>query len=149
MAFFDKIGKKIGDVAGSAADKAKELAEITKLNASISAEEKKIQVYYQEIGELIFQQDKENPNSSAAELCQKILASQRIIVEFKQNILELKEDKGVENPVPVDAMDITPEEQPQSGPQSEAQIICQNCGTVNPVTNKFCQNCGTALVAQK
>lgn len=94
MAFFDKVGKKIGDVAGSAADKAKDLAETTRLNAAISAEEKRIQQYYQEIGEMIFEQDKENPNSPAAELCKKVLASQQMIAEFKQKILELKEDKN-------------------------------------------------------
>ncbi len=96
---FGKIGKKIGDVAGSAADmakdaaeKAKDMAEISKLNSIIASEEKKIQQYYLEIGEKIFKQDKENPDSPVAELCSKVLAAQQIIEKIKQDIIEIKED---------------------------------------------------------
>lgn len=154
MAFFDKIGKKIGDVAGSAADKAKDLAEITKLNASVSAEEKQMNQYFLEIGKLIFEQEKENPNSPAAALIKKILESQKIIADLKQRIIEIKEDKDDdEPPIPVDAKNVTPAEQPPSEPQfqegdaSAAQIVCPKCGTVNPATSKFCQNCGNPLSA--
>lgn len=96
---FGKIGKKIGDVAGSAADmakdaaeKAKDMAEISKLNSIISSEEKKIQQFYLEIGEIIFEQDKENPESPVAELCNKVLAAKQTIENLKQQILEIKED---------------------------------------------------------
>ncbi len=92
MEIFGKIGKKIGDVAGSAADKAKDMAEISKLNSIISSEEKKIQQYYLEIGEMIFEQDKENPDSPAADLCNKILAAKQIIANLKQEIAQIKED---------------------------------------------------------
>jgi hypothetical protein len=96
---FGKLGKKLGDVAGSAADiakdaaeKAKDKVEITKLNSLISSEEKKIQQYFQEIGEIIFQQEKENPDSPVAELCNKVLAAQQTIERIKQEIIQIKED---------------------------------------------------------
>lgn len=90
MAFFNELGKKIGNVAETATDKAKEIAEVTKLNNTISSEEKQIKEYYGEIGEFIFQRDKENPDSPVAELCRKILASQQNIEDLKQKILEIK-----------------------------------------------------------
>lgn len=93
MAFLNDLGKKIGNVAGSAADKAKELAEITKLNSTISSEEKQIQQYYQEIGQLIFEQDKENPESPVAELCKKILVSQNTVEDLKLKVTDIKQNK--------------------------------------------------------
>ncbi len=92
MAFLDKIGKKIGDVAGSATDMAKDFAETTKLNSEISAEEKQINQWFLEIGKLIFENEKENPDSVVAELIAKIKTSQQSIEELKRKIEEIKTD---------------------------------------------------------
>lgn len=92
MAFLDKIGKKIGDVAGSATDMAKDFAETTKLNSEISAEEKQINQLFLEIGKLIFENEKENPDSIAAEFIAKIKSSQQSIEELKRKIEEIKTD---------------------------------------------------------
>lgn len=92
MAFLDKIGKKIGDVAGSATDMAKDFAETTKLNSEISAEEKQINQIFLEIGKFIFESEKENPDSVVAELISKIKASQQTIEELKRKIEEIKTD---------------------------------------------------------
>ncbi|KAF5029755.1 hypothetical protein SDC9_78495 [bioreactor metagenome] len=90
MAFLDKIGKKIGDVAGSATDMAKDFAETTKLNSEISAEEKQINQLFMEIGKFIFESEKENPDSAVAELIGKIKLSQQTIEELKRKIEEIK-----------------------------------------------------------
>lgn len=92
MAFLDKIGKKIGDVAGSATDMAKDFAETTKLNSEISAEEKQINQWFLEIGKLIFENEKENPDSVVAEFIAKIKSSQQSIEELKRKIEEIKTD---------------------------------------------------------
>jgi hypothetical protein len=92
MAFLDKIGKKIGDVAGSATDMAKDFAETTKLNSEISAEEKQINQWFLEIGKFIFESEKENPESVVAELIGKIKLSQQTIEELKRKIEEIKTD---------------------------------------------------------
>lgn len=92
MAFLDKIGKKIGDVAGSATDMAKDFAETTKLNSEISAEEKQINQWFLEIGKFIFENEKENPDSVVAELIAKIKTSQQSIEELKRKIEEIKTD---------------------------------------------------------
>ncbi|MDF2616488.1 MAG: hypothetical protein K0Q47_1143 [Sedimentibacter sp.] len=92
MAFLDKIGKKIGDVAGSATDMAKDFAETTKLNSEISAEEKQINQLFLEIGKFIFENEKENPDSVVADLIGKIKFSQQSIEELKRKIEEIKTD---------------------------------------------------------
>ncbi|MGI5902514.1 MAG: hypothetical protein ACOX7U_08695 [Desulfitobacteriia bacterium] len=92
MDFLEKIGRKIGDVAETATDKAKDLAEITKLNFTIDSETKQIKRYYQKIGETVFEQEKDNPDSQFADLIQKIRASQEIIAKFKDKITEIKEN---------------------------------------------------------
>ncbi|MGE4283394.1 MAG: hypothetical protein AB7G87_06680 [Clostridia bacterium] len=96
MAFFNDLGKKLGTAAEATASKAKEIAEVTKLNSQISSEEKQIEKIYTEIGKLIFEQDKENEQSPAAELCAKILAAQKNIEQLKQKIEEAKGMKEAE-----------------------------------------------------
>lgn len=90
MAFLDKLGKKISEVADTATDKAKDFAETTKLNQAISAEEKQITQYFIDLGKFIFEKEKDNPESPVAELCSKILASQNDIEELKRKIIEIK-----------------------------------------------------------
>jgi len=93
MAFFNDIGKKIGSAAGATAAKAKDLAEVTKLNSQISDQEKQIDKLYLEIGKQIFELEKENPESPVNELCGKIIAAQKTIAEIKQKIEEIKNSK--------------------------------------------------------
>jgi len=126
MTFINKLGKKIGNVAGNAADKAKDLAEITKLNASISSEEKQINQYYLEIGKVMFEHEKDNPNSPIAEQIRKVLASQQTITEIKAKIAEIKADNN----------------------DASVPNICPNCQTENPNNSKFCPNCGTPFPGQ-
>lgn len=90
MDFLEKLGKKVGEAAGSATEKAKDFAETTKLNSAISSEEKQINQYFLEMGKIIFEQDKENPDSPVAELCAKILTAQKTIDDLKQKITEIK-----------------------------------------------------------
>lgn len=90
MAFLNKIGKAIGDAAGTATEKAKDFAETTKLNNTISAEEKQINQYFVEIGKYVFEQERNNPESPMAEVFGKITDSLRNIEELKQKITEIK-----------------------------------------------------------
>lgn len=92
MAFLDKLSKKIGEVADTATDKAKDFAETTKLNQAISAEEKQISQYFLDLGKSIFENEKDNPDSPVADICNKIMESQNVIEELKKKILEIKLD---------------------------------------------------------
>lgn len=92
MAFLDNLGKKISDAAGTATEKAKDFAETTKLNSAIYSEEKQINQYFMEIGKMTFERDKDNPESPAAELIGKIIASQQTIDDLEKKIEEIKLD---------------------------------------------------------
>lgn len=92
MAFLDKLGKKLGDAAETATEKAKDFAETTKLNQAVSAEEKQITQYLLELGKFIFENEKDNPDSPVAEMCSKIIESQKTIEELKRKIIEIKMD---------------------------------------------------------
>lgn len=94
MAFLNKLGKAIGDAAGTATEKAKDFAETTKLNNAISSEEKQINQYFIEIGKFIFEQEKDNPESQVAETCAKIIDSLHKIEELKKKITEIKLDNN-------------------------------------------------------
>lgn len=92
MAFLNKIGKAIGDAAGTASEKAKDFAETTKLNSAISTEDKQINQYFLEIGKYVFEEDRNNPESPYAEIFSKITDSLKNIEELKRKIQEIKFD---------------------------------------------------------
>ncbi len=92
MAFLDKLGKTIGNVADSASEKAKDFAETTKLNSAISAEEKSINQCFLEIGKFIYEQEKNNLDSPVAELCNKISDSMKNIEDLRQKIKDIKKE---------------------------------------------------------
>ena len=127
MAFFENLGKKIGSVAETAADKANEFAEVTKLNNSISSEQKQIDGLFIEIGKLIFEREKDDPDSPIAELCRKILINQNNIAEFQSKIDQIKGSNGQ-----------------NAGNAAQTGVNhCASCGAVMPENGKFCQSCGT------
>ncbi|HOK48777.1 MAG TPA: hypothetical protein PLF27_06730 [Sedimentibacter sp.] len=92
MAFLNKIGKVIGEAAGTATEKAKDFAETTKLKNAISAEEKQINQYFMEIGKYVFEEERYNLESPYAEIIGKIIDSLRNIEELKKKIEEIKLD---------------------------------------------------------
>lgn len=93
MAFFDDLSKKIGEVADTVSDKTKDFAETTKLNQAIACEEKKITKYFIEVGKYYFEKEKNNPDSSIAELCSKIAASQQTVQNLEQKINDIKKNQ--------------------------------------------------------
>jgi succinate dehydrogenase/fumarate reductase flavoprotein subunit len=97
MAFLKNLGEKLGTAAGNAADKARQLAEISKLNSAIGTAEKSITDTYLEMGKQLFEQEKDNLTSVYGEHVGKILKAQDTIEELRQKIAELKaEDKPEE-----------------------------------------------------
>jgi hypothetical protein len=54
MAFLKNLGEKLGTAAGNAADKARQLADISKLNSAIGAAERSITETYLEMGKQLF-----------------------------------------------------------------------------------------------
>lgn len=118
MAFFENLGKKVGEAAQAAAKKSSEIVEVTKLNISISSEEDKIQKLYAQIGKRLFEEycsGQEVAEGYKVD-CEAIKAHQDNIKGFKEKIMELK--------------NIQP---------------CPNCGNEVEKTAAFCARCGTKI----
>lgn len=90
MAFFNDLGKKLGEVAGETADKAKDLAETTKLKTEISSLQRKLQATYAELGQAYYNQEKENAGSPVMDLCNKISETESMINDLEIKIEEIK-----------------------------------------------------------
>lgn len=120
MAFFDELGKKLSQAGQTAVQKGKELADIAKLNSAVSDEERKIDDNYREIGKRYFSLHGENPDVDFAAMVEAIRESEGKIVEYKQQI---KDIKGV--------------------------VCCEKCGAEVPNNAAFCSACGAPLPVVK
>lgn len=120
MAFFDELGKKISQAGQNAVQKGKELADIAKLNSAVYDEEKKIDDNYREIGKLYASLHGENPDVDFAPLIAAIHESEGKIVEYKQQI---KDIKGV--------------------------VCCEKCGAEVSSNAAFCSSCGAPMPVVK
>ncbi|HSL93665.1 MAG TPA: hypothetical protein VK905_03595 [Bacillota bacterium] len=90
MAFLKNLGEKLGTAAGNAADKARQLADISKLNSAIGTAERSINETYLEMGKQLFEQEKDNYTSVYGEHVAKIRNAQETIEELTQKIAALK-----------------------------------------------------------
>ncbi len=158
MAFFENLGKKIGETAQAAAKKSSEIVETTKLNANISSEEDKIHKLYSLIGKTVYEKFKETGSTEEylQESCEQIVAHEQNISGLKEKIAEVK---GIKSCV-------------GCGSEMErAQVFCSKCGAKNEVVqapvedvaaeeptatcpscnsplaagSAFCTNCGSKL----
>lgn len=120
MAFFDEIGKKITQTGQKAVQKTKDIADITKLNANVSDEEKKIHSLYNQIGQLYVSVHGDNPETDFEALVNQLKLSIEKTDTLKKQIQDIK---GV--------------------------IRCANCGAEIPNNAVFCSSCGTAAVRQE
>lgn len=129
MSFLNDLGKKIGGVAEVAADKAKDLAEITKLNYEIATTQKQIDNGYMEIGKQVFLQEKDNLESPVADLCRNIIAAQQTIADIDAKIQLIKSE------APMNVASAT----------APSKKFCTSCGAEVVGVNKFCPVCGTPI----
>ena len=112
------VAGKTRDFAEKAADKAKDVARIAKLNMELSSEKDNIQKAYLEIGKLYYETHKDSPDGFFVQLCDEInLASQNvanILVELddlKAGVGAKPDDIEVEfTEVAVDPENATPKE---------------------------------------
>jgi len=136
MSFLNDLGKKLGGAAEVAADKAKDLAEITKLNYDISAAQKQMEGDYAEIGRELFPLVKDDPDSPVASLCVKIINAQQTIDSLNQRITQIKSEN------PQTKAETKAAEAPTA---ATCKRYCPNCGAEAVGEGKFCQSCGTPI----
>ena len=138
MSFFDNIGSKASAAGQAAAEKARNYAEVNRLNGVISDHEKRISRLYFEIGQSYYMRHKDDPEAEELERIAEITDTNEKIAVCREQVKTLK---GVEK-CPNCGADV------QNGSQ-----FCNNCGTrippasmkTAPKTGLTCPTCGTEL----
>lgn len=116
MSFFDDLGKKVSRATQTVTQKGKELAEITKLNFSVSEEEKKIDDNYTKIGKLFVQKIGDRSEGEFLPLVNEIKASEEKISQLKAQINAIR-----------------------------GTAICEKCGAALTDEAVFCTGCGAKV----
>ena len=142
MAFFDNLGKKISVVAGTAADKAKDLGEIAKLKAEILGVQSDINAALLELGRKTYE-----PEGPYAADCAKITGLYDQIESLRARIALVKSDNSDDNNCIINT-DETPAESVEKQPtaeESSAPTVCPACGQPVESGSAFCSQCGAKL----
>ena len=121
MAFFDELGKKLSAAAGTAADKAKGLGEITKLKTQILGVQSDINSSLLELGRKVYEQEKRSPESAYAADCAAITGLYEQVESLRARIALVKSDDASD-----DDCIINTEEAPAE--EGTASVKCPACG---------------------
>lgn len=127
MGIFNKISQSSQNVL----NKAKDLSEITSIKSKISDEQRVLLNNLAQLGELYYQNNKENPDENLKQLCGIITENKNKINELNKEIEKLKNSSLC----------------PQCGSKlNEGAVFCGKCG-MSLATNekKFCSSCGKQL----
>lgn len=114
--FFEELGKKVTQTSQEAMKKTKDLAEIAKINAQMTDEEKKLKKLYMKLGQLYYEMYKEEPDSVFVDICQGIGGCLQTINRYETMVEGLK---GIKR--------------------------CQKCKTEILVESTYCPTCGQRL----
>lgn len=110
---FNDLGKKLSNASQEAVKKAKELAELAKLNGLILEEERKMNKYYAQIGEKYMELYGESSEEPFTSFIKKVNDSKLNIKKYKSDIKTLKNVK-----------------------------TCSSCGATFTGDAAFCVSCG-------
>lgn len=116
MDFLDDLSKKITSAGQTAAKKTKEIAELTKLNAKVSEEERKLRDTYVAIGKLYVSLHSDTYEADFGDLIAALHEGEKQIEEYKAQIHEIK---GV--------------------------VKCEKCGAEVTSGSAFCNACGAPM----
>ncbi|MBQ7841563.1 MAG: hypothetical protein IJ390_13915 [Lachnospiraceae bacterium] len=113
MDFFSKMGETLSTKGKAATQKAKDIAELTKLSTQVGQLEGKIKSWYQVIGEKVYQSEKDQEHAGLEVEFNMITDAFAEIGRIKKQIAELK---GVQ--------------------------VCPGCKAEVPADALFCPKCG-------
>ena len=94
MAFFNDLTQKAKNVAAVAADKAKDAAELTKINVAIAGEQREIDKTYRTIGEWFVNEYEGEIPDAVRDLVEAVVASKAKIADLEAS--KIKEEVPVE-----------------------------------------------------
>lgn len=138
MTFFDELGKKLSAAAGTAADKAKDLGEITKLKTQILGVQSDINSSLLELGRKVYEQEKRNPESAYAADCAAVTGLYEQVESLRARIALVKSDDASDD----DCVIKTEEAPAEEGTPS---VKCPACGESAQPGAAFCTKCGAKL----
>lgn len=157
MAFFDELKQKVMVGSKQVADKAKEMADITKLKGQIASEKSKMKEAYAILGQLYYEAHKEDPESEdfAAQVA-VITKSTEAIALFEEEIERIKAEPEVAEPVAEETAAEEIEVSKEIAEESAAPVeekeetpvqkkFCSNCGASVNTDASFCSSCGTPI----
>lgn len=124
LEFLNDLGRKAQAVAAVAADKAKDAAELAKINMAIAGEQREMDKNYRTIGEWYVSEYSGEIPPAVKDLVDAVMAS-------KSKIAELEASKPIKDDVAEPA---------QAQP---ANKTCPICGAVSD--SKFCPQCGAPM----
>lgn len=139
MAFFDKIGNK-----------AKEIADITKVNQKISEERKRITELKASLAELVFNKFNSGAidDSDIKSECSRIKECYSNIDAYNAEINRIKAETEAANKALDDAKAAnhnTSASGSEGSAPTETAAICTQCGTPIVIGQRFCANCGAMV----
>lgn len=120
MAFFEKVGETLAAKGKNVADKAKEMAEMNRLNGLIHSQKNMIEKTYREIGEIVYENRAER---DAVDLNSQIEQLDALWKETRRLQREILKVKGLQQ--------------------------CENCGAEIDRNVAFCPKCGAQVVTRE
>lgn len=148
MAFFDELGKKVSKVGRNTIQKTKDYTDVTRLNAQIAEEEKKINNCYYQIGKLYISLHGADYEEQFTGMVRLLCEGDSKIKELRQQIMDIKglcrcEKCGAEVPVGNAFCNLCGNKMPVQF--DESKMRCESCGQLVEKGTRFCVHCGKPL----
>lgn len=117
-----QVAEKTRDLAGTVADKAKDVSRIAKLNIEIGSEKDTIKKAYTEIGKLYYETHKDDPDDFFIQLCDEITVSLGNIAAKEAEIAEIKARSSVsEDDIVVEFEEVVAEAEAPAAEEAPAE----------------------------
>ena len=153
MAFFDKLGETISTKSKDVAKKAKDFANISKLNSQIASEEDTVNTTFQSIGQEYFITNQDDVTSAYTDRFKVIMDAKKRIENLRKDIQDIKGTRKCTNcggEVPVNMVFCSScgskvEDIPVQKEEQAATKTCLKCGTEIDENVAFCTNCGAQI----
>lgn len=125
-AFLNTLGTVAGKTRGfaeKAADKAKDVARIAKLNMELSAEKDTIEKAYLEIGKLYYETRKNSPDGFFVQLCDEITLANENIAKILAELDDLKAGVSGKSDIEVEFTEVCTDTTPDDKIASEEDFV--------------------------
>ena len=124
MAFLNDLTQKAKDVAVVAADKAKDMADLTKLSVAIAGEQREMDKAYRTIGEWFINEYEGEIPDAVREVVETVNASKAKIAQLEAAKAAIREE-------------------PEDTAAASGEKTCPICGAKSD--SKFCPQCGAPM----